>query len=278
MIKSTPGDVLERADVAALAPDDPPLHVVGGQRDQRHGRLRRVAGGQALHARGRGCCASGARPRGAPPPRPGARRAPSRGGPAPRPPAAGAVAPARDRSRPGARARPRGAAEVCSSSPASCSTSRSPLCRAPARGPTTSASRGSSDSSRCRIRSSRRTISVERSTASVAAASAASPVPRAGRRRPSRPRRRCVWPRPTRQRVACGTRSARRGPAVCVLILPRTAQAAAAARQAVATAAITSSMALSQSSPWQQRRTLTRLRETERRGAACRPGRPTLPA
>ena len=42
------GQVLERADVAALAADDPALHVVGGQLDDRDGRLGRVARGDAL--------------------------------------------------------------------------------------------------------------------------------------------------------------------------------------------------------------------------------------
>ncbi len=44
------GEVLERADVAALAADDPPLHVVGRQLHDRDGRLGRMAGGEALHA------------------------------------------------------------------------------------------------------------------------------------------------------------------------------------------------------------------------------------
>ena len=43
------GEVLEGADVAALAADDAALHVVGGQLDDGHGRLGRVAGGEALH-------------------------------------------------------------------------------------------------------------------------------------------------------------------------------------------------------------------------------------
>jgi hypothetical protein len=41
--------VLEGADVAALPADDAALHVVGLQLDDGDGRLRRVAGGQALH-------------------------------------------------------------------------------------------------------------------------------------------------------------------------------------------------------------------------------------
>ena len=44
------GQVLQRPDVAALAPDDPPLHVVGGEVDDRDGRLGCVTGRQALHA------------------------------------------------------------------------------------------------------------------------------------------------------------------------------------------------------------------------------------
>ena len=44
------GEVLQRADVAALAADDPALHVVGRELDDRHRRLGGVAGGQALHA------------------------------------------------------------------------------------------------------------------------------------------------------------------------------------------------------------------------------------
>ena len=43
------GQVLEGADVAALAADDPALHVVGGQLDDGHGRLGRVPGGEPLH-------------------------------------------------------------------------------------------------------------------------------------------------------------------------------------------------------------------------------------
>ena len=43
------GEVLERADVAALAADDPALHVVGGQLDDRDRRLGGVARGEPLH-------------------------------------------------------------------------------------------------------------------------------------------------------------------------------------------------------------------------------------
>ena len=46
------GEVLQRADVAALAADDAALHVVGRQLDDGHRRLRRVAGGEALHRDG----------------------------------------------------------------------------------------------------------------------------------------------------------------------------------------------------------------------------------
>ena len=44
------GEVLQRADVPALAADDAALHVIGGEVDHRYGRLRRVPGGQSLHA------------------------------------------------------------------------------------------------------------------------------------------------------------------------------------------------------------------------------------
>ena len=46
------GEVLERADVAALAPDDAALHVVGRQVDDRDGGLGDVLGGGALDAEG----------------------------------------------------------------------------------------------------------------------------------------------------------------------------------------------------------------------------------
>ena len=42
------GGLLERADVASLAADDPPLHVVARQVDHRHGRFDRGLGGAAL--------------------------------------------------------------------------------------------------------------------------------------------------------------------------------------------------------------------------------------
>src|SRR5436190_6077450 len=42
------GEVLERADVAALPPDDPALHVVGGKLDDRHRRFGGVAGRDTL--------------------------------------------------------------------------------------------------------------------------------------------------------------------------------------------------------------------------------------
>ena len=43
------GQVLERADVATLAADDPALEVVGGEMHDRHRRLGRVPGGESLH-------------------------------------------------------------------------------------------------------------------------------------------------------------------------------------------------------------------------------------
>ncbi len=43
------GEVLQRADVAALAADDAALHVVGGELDDGDGRLGRVTGGDPLH-------------------------------------------------------------------------------------------------------------------------------------------------------------------------------------------------------------------------------------
>ena len=42
------GEVFERADVATLAADDAPLHVVGGELDDGDGRLGRVTGRDAL--------------------------------------------------------------------------------------------------------------------------------------------------------------------------------------------------------------------------------------
>ena len=46
------GEVLQGADVAALAADDAALHVVGRQRHHRHGGVGHVAGGRALDADG----------------------------------------------------------------------------------------------------------------------------------------------------------------------------------------------------------------------------------
>ena len=43
------GEILQGADVAALPADDPPLHVVGLELDDRHGRLGGMARGEALH-------------------------------------------------------------------------------------------------------------------------------------------------------------------------------------------------------------------------------------
>ena len=48
MMKSTPGEVLERADVPTLAADDPPLEIVRRELDDGHGRLGRVTGRDAL--------------------------------------------------------------------------------------------------------------------------------------------------------------------------------------------------------------------------------------
>ena len=42
MMKSTPGQVLERTDVPTLAPDDPAFHIVRRKRDDRDGGLGRV--------------------------------------------------------------------------------------------------------------------------------------------------------------------------------------------------------------------------------------------
>src|SRR5579884_114578 len=47
-----PGQVLQRPDVAPLAADDPPLHLVPGELDDGYGRLGGVARGQPLHADG----------------------------------------------------------------------------------------------------------------------------------------------------------------------------------------------------------------------------------
>ena len=46
-----PGRLLERADVAALAADDPALHLVVGEVDDRHGVLGGVVGGDPLDRR-----------------------------------------------------------------------------------------------------------------------------------------------------------------------------------------------------------------------------------
>src|SRR2546430_12810848 len=46
------GGGFERPDVAALAPDDAALHLVGGQRDRRDGALRGVLGGETLDREG----------------------------------------------------------------------------------------------------------------------------------------------------------------------------------------------------------------------------------
>ena len=49
MMRSTPGRLLERADVASLAADDAALHLLVRQRDDGDRRLRGVVGGDALH-------------------------------------------------------------------------------------------------------------------------------------------------------------------------------------------------------------------------------------
>jgi len=48
-----PGQVLQRADVPALAADHAPLHVVARELHDGHGRLRRVGGGKPAHADGK---------------------------------------------------------------------------------------------------------------------------------------------------------------------------------------------------------------------------------
>ena len=78
------GEVLERADVAALAADDPALHVVGGELDERDRRLGGVARGDALERVGDEVARAALRLGRAPPPRAGGRGARARGGRAPR--------------------------------------------------------------------------------------------------------------------------------------------------------------------------------------------------
>ena len=77
------GDVLERADVAPLAADDPALHVVATAAPPATPSSPPRGRRPAAACTRRGCCARAGRPRGAPPPRPGAPRAPPRGGPRP---------------------------------------------------------------------------------------------------------------------------------------------------------------------------------------------------
>ena len=76
--------VLQRADVAALAADDTALHVVGRELDHRDRRLRRMAGGDALEGVGDERCARAASPPRAPPPPRSAPCARARGARAPR--------------------------------------------------------------------------------------------------------------------------------------------------------------------------------------------------
>ena len=78
------GEGLEHADVAALAADDPALHVVGGELHDRDGRLGGVRRRQAAASRPRGCCARGDRPRAWSRPRSGAGGAPPPAWPRPR--------------------------------------------------------------------------------------------------------------------------------------------------------------------------------------------------
>ena len=66
-----------RADVAALAADDPALHLVAGQLDQPGRRLARVACRRAAPSRSRGCCGRGGRRRASSPPRSAAARRPA---------------------------------------------------------------------------------------------------------------------------------------------------------------------------------------------------------
>ena len=85
------GEVLERADVAALAADDPALHVVRGQLDDGHGRLGGVARRHPLERVGDQRAARGGATPSAPPPPAGGRSAPARGGSGPRSARAGGV-------------------------------------------------------------------------------------------------------------------------------------------------------------------------------------------
>ena len=97
------------------------------------------------------------------------------------------------------------------------------------------------------------------------------------RRRCLRPRRRRAWRDAGDMRVVCGTRSAG-GPAG-LGVDPSAHGPGGGCRQAGRRGRCDHKLHGSLSVvSWQQRRTLARLRETERRGAACRPGRPTLPA
>ena len=77
------GEVLERPDVAPLPADDPALHVVGGELDERDGRLGRMARGDPLERVRDEVSRPALRVRCGPPPRAGAPSAPARGGRAP---------------------------------------------------------------------------------------------------------------------------------------------------------------------------------------------------
>ena len=75
------GERLDRPDVAALAADDPALHLLAGQLDQAGRRLARVRRRPAAPSRSRGCCARAGRRRASSPPRSRAASAPPDGGP-----------------------------------------------------------------------------------------------------------------------------------------------------------------------------------------------------
>ena len=57
------GELLERADVAALAADDAAFQVVGGDMDGRNGVLGRMVGSDALNGQAQDACAPSCRPR-----------------------------------------------------------------------------------------------------------------------------------------------------------------------------------------------------------------------
>ena len=193
------GEVLERADVAALAADDAALHVVGGELDDRHRRLGGVAGGHALHDDGEdvahaavgvalGLLLDLAH---------AARAVVARSGPRAR--AAGSAWPARRSARRRARARARGARAARAISASLRSRTSSSRRASVARCSSSAASLASR-------RSSSRTISPRRSLRS---ASTLPPLATARRRRPRAAcRRGAARPAPAR-----GARAARPPPA-----------------------------------------------------------------